>query len=268
MHIQEISSLQNPRIKELVHLLEKSRERRRQGLMVVEGLREISLALQSGVQPQAIFFCGRRTAPEQLQPLLARGGSMPLFDLKEEVFAKIAYRDGVANAVLLGKSPETSLAQFRPRNGRIILIEGVEKPGNLGAVFRSADASGCGGIVVCDPAADLFNPNVLRSSLGCVFAVPAAVCTAEELLPWLQAEQYRLITTYMDSPGGWTELDLRGKTAVALGTEAVGLSDIWRDVAAANLRIPMKGLIDSLNVSNAAAVIMYELQRQQDASHA
>ncbi len=266
MRIQELSSAQNPRIRELVHLLDKSRERRRQQLLVVEGLREISLALQAGIQPQALFFCGRNTPLLMLEPLLHGVEGLPLFDVKEEVFAKIAYRDGVANAVLLGSMPDIGLAQFRPNASWIMIIEGVEKPGNLGAIFRSADASGCGGIVVCDPAADLFHPNVLRSSLGCVFTVPTAVAAATDAIAWLHAEEYNVFTTYMDRDGQWLEARLRGKVAVALGTEASGLSEIWQSQNAGNLRIPMKGAIDSLNVSNAAAVIMYEIFRQQQSA--
>lgn len=266
MRIQELSSAQNPRIRELVQLLEKSRERRRQRLLVVEGLREIALALQAGIEPQALFFCGRNTPLHLLEPLLQGSDGLPLFDVKEEVFAKIAYRDGVSNAVLLGRMPDKGLAHFRPGASWIMVIEGVEKPGNLGAVFRSADASGCGGILVCDPAADLFHPNVLRSSLGCVFTVPAAVADTADAIAWLQAEDYTVFTTYMDRPGRWLDAGLQGKVAVALGTEASGLSDIWTGLNSDNLRIPMHGIIDSLNVSNAAAIIMYEIYRQQQSA--
>jgi len=262
--IQPISSAANPGFKQALLLAEKSRERRKTGLAVVEGFKEIRLALAAGCSLQSLWFCSRFTAVETLEAWGFFQESAAVFDLDAALFSRLAYRDDTENAVAVVAAPSMSLERFQPGSKSLLIVEGVEKPGNLGAIFRSADASGLGGIVVCDPAADLLHPNVIRSSLGCVFRVPAAVCTAEAALEWLKAGDYRLITTYMDVSGGWTDTTLTEPVAVALGTEATGLTDIWKAHAAANLRIPMLGEIDSLNVSTAAAIILYEMLRQQE----
>lgn len=264
--IQPITSPANPGFRQAILLAEKSRERRKTGLALVEGLKEIRLALVAGCRLHSLWFCSGFTSVETLQDwaLLREGAA--LFDLDPVLFSRLAYRDDTENAVAIVEAPRMDLAGFQPKKQSLLIVEGVEKPGNLGAIFRSADASGLGGVLVCDPAADLLHPNVIRASLGCVFKVPAAVCTASDAITWLKERGYTLLTTYMDTAGSWTDLPLDVPAAVALGTEATGLSDIWRGQAAANLRIPMLGEIDSLNVSTAAALIMYEMLRQQEGS--
>jgi TrmH family RNA methyltransferase len=264
--VQPISSPANPGFKQALLLAEKSRERRKTGLAVVEGLKEIRLALAAGCKLQSLWFCSRFTRLETLDQwgFLREGAG--LFDLEATLFSRLAYRDDTENAVAVVVAPAMEIAAFHPHKKSLLVVEGVEKPGNLGAIFRSADASGIGGIIVCDPAADLLHPNVIRASLGCVFKVPGAVCSSEEAIEWLQGNGFRLMTTYMDTPGSWTSLSLEMPVAVAVGTEATGLGEIWRGKADGNLRIPMCGEIDSLNVSTAAALIMYEMLRQQEGS--
>jgi len=259
----ELSSVANPAYRDLVLLLEKSRERRKSGRAVVEGIREISLALAAGHRMASLWFCAENTTPE----VLLESGICPehvhFYSVTSSLWRKIAYREGVQNALAVMHVQDAELSGFSPANRGLVVLEGVEKPGNLGAVFRSADAAGIGGIIVCNPAADLWHPNVIRSSQGCVFTMPACVASADACIHWLRDHGYRIITTYMDVPGAFTELALNGKTAVILGTEASGLTDVWREYSEANLRIPMAGRIDSLNVSTAAALIMYEMSRQQ-----
>jgi TrmH family RNA methyltransferase len=262
--IQPITSAANPGLKQVLLLAEKSRERRKTGRAVVEGLKEIRLAVAAGCRLESLWFCSRFTAVETLEAWGLFQESAAVFDLEPTLFSRLAYRDDTENAVAVVEAPNLGLAAFHPLKKSLLIVEGVEKPGNLGAIFRSADASGLGGIIVCDPAADLLHPNVIRASLGCVFRVPAAVCAAEAALEWLNAEGYQLVTTYMDANGSWTDTPLTGPVAVALGTEATGLTEIWKDRAKANLRIPMLGEIDSLNVSTAAAIILYEMLRQQE----
>lgn len=262
--VQPISSPANPGFKQALLLAEKSRERRKTGLAVVEGLKEIRLALAAGCKLQSIWFCSRFTSHEILEQWGFLQDGTGVFDLEPTLFGRLAYRDDTENAVAVVEAPNLSLAAFHPPKKSLLIVEGVEKPGNLGAIFRSADASGLGGIIVCDPAADLLHPNVIRASLGCVFRVPAAVCSAEAAMEWLNAEGYQIITTFMDANGSWTDTPLTEPVAVALGTEATGLTGIWKERAKANLRIPMLGEIDSLNVSTAAAIILYEMLRQQE----
>lgn len=266
--VQPITSAANPGFKQALLLADKSRERRKTGLAVVEGLKEIRLASAAGCRLQSLWFCSRFTAVETLESWGLFQESAAVFDLDAALFTRLAYRDDTENAVAVVEAPRMDLDAFQPKRKSLVIVEGVEKPGNLGAIFRSADAAGLGGIIVCDPAADLLHPNVIRASLGCVFRVPAAVGTAEAALSWLDGQGYRIITTYMDTPGQWTATSLQEPVAVALGTEATGLTGIWKDRAAANLRIPMLGEIDSLNVSTAAAIILYEMLRQQDGSKA
>lgn len=262
--IQPITSAANQGFKQALLLAEKSRERRKTGLAVVEGLKEIRLAMAAGCRLQSLWFCSRFTAVEILESWGLPEAAAAVFDLDAALFSRLAYRNDTENAVAVVEAPTLELSAFQPQKKSLLIVEGVEKPGNLGAIFRSADASGLGGILVCDPAADLFHPNVIRASLGCVFRVPAAVCTAEAALDWLNVEAYQLVTTYMDESGSWTDTPLTEPVAVALGTEATGLTGIWKDKSKANLRIPMLGEIDSLNVSTAAAIILYEMLRQQE----
>jgi TrmH family RNA methyltransferase len=262
--VQPISSPANPGFKQALLLAEKSRERRKTGLAVVEGLKEIRLALAAGCKLQSLWFCSRFTRPETLEQWVFLQDGTGIFDLEPALFSRLAYREDTENAVAVVVAPAMEIAAFHPDKKSLLVVEGVEKPGNLGAIFRSADASGLGGIIVCDPAADLLHPNVIRASLGCIFKVPIAVCSSEEAIGWLQGNGYRLMTTYMDTPGSWTALSLETPVAVAVGTEATGLGEIWRNKAHGNLRIPMCGEIDSLNVSTAAALIMYEMLRQQE----
>lgn len=259
-----ISSLQNPIIKETLQLLEKSRLRKSRGLFVAEGLNELKMCLKAGYQFRTVFYCEDDISPEELYAWFAP--MMPEADLiavSAEVMRKLAYRSGVKNAVAVAEAKTISVPQeIKSKSPFYLIAESVEKPGNLGALLRSADASGTTAVILCDPAVDIYNPNVIRSSVGCVFSVPVLVMSPQETLTFLKENKISIYTTFMDNAVSIWNQDLTRPSAVVVGTESSGLSDFWK-TAGTNVNIPMFGLVDSLNVSTAAALMMFEMARQR-----
>ncbi|MDR0711314.1 MAG: RNA methyltransferase [Prevotellaceae bacterium] len=257
--MEQITSLQNPRVKSVLALIEKPRERRRSGLFVVEGAREVRLAAQGGYQLQMLFVCREIWGESRPLPQAAQR-----FEVSPAVFARLAYRDGSDGllAVVEQKQllPENLLL---PQNPFIIVLEAVEKPGNLGAILRTADAAKADAVIVCDPQCDVFNPNVVRSSVGCLFTCQVACCTSGEALDFLQKRKVKTLAAALQSAKGYHEVDMRGACAIVMGAEAHGLTDFWLRSANAQLKIPMRGAIDSLNVSVATAIITFEAMRQR-----
>lgn len=258
----EISSLQNPRIKQLV-ALEKPRERRQQGLFVVEGVREVSLAIQSGHVMRSLFVCFSFYKIDTDYPIVRNDAEV--FHLTDEVFAKVAVREGTGGVIALFESREHGLERLpETTNPLYLILDKVEKPGNIGAMLRTADAAGLSGVIVCDPATDFYNPNVIRSSVGCVFTVPVARASNEEVLKWLRQRSIRSYAAALtDTATPYHRHDFTAPTAFLLGAEADGLSEFWLTNSDEKVIIPMRGRIDSMNVSNAAAVLVFEALRQR-----
>lgn len=265
-----ISSLQNPKVKYLIKIQTKSAFRRDEGVAMVEGLRESLIALSAGLLPQSVFLCpGMHPFDENLGELLKALESHQQFELSQHVFERLAYRDGSDGIICLFKAPRNELADFIPPPKSLILIlESVEKPGNLGAVLRTADAAAVDAVIVCDPSTDLYNPNVIRSSLGCVFTTPVFSAGNTETFQWLKQHSIRIFASLLSEKSSPYHLsDFRNSSALLMGTEATGLSDFWIRSADEHIIIPMLGKIDSLNVSNATAILTFEALRQRDFRH-
>ena len=334
-----IDSLQNPRIKQLVALQEKSRLRRETGLFVVEGCRELERCLAAGYEVESVFVCpdiagdgviplqnyalraippissrssfenqfstkpcqiwappvhevtgdhgsaGERTvaplspggtassvnpvATEAAPFLSSRGGprptkGSPLYEVSRAVYDKIAYRGGTEGLIATVRCRERRLEDLTlPPHPLIVVLEAVEKPGNLGAILRSADAARADAVLVCDPLTDLYNPNLIRASLGACFTVPTVAVPSAEAIAWLRAHGIRILTAQLQDSVPYYDTDMRGGTALVMGTEATGLTEPWRAAADAHIRIPMLGTVDSLNVSVSTAILLFEAVRQR-----
>lgn len=265
MENSRITSLQNPRIKSVVRL-RKRRERDRLGLMLVEGLRELSRALDAGIAVEEVFICpSRSTGKEEKSPVGAYGlEGVKVFEVSSRVFAKLAYREASSSLVAVARKRTHELESLPAvDNPFYLVVDAVEKPGNLGAILRSADAAGTAGLIVSDPGTDLYNPNIIRSSLGTVFTVPVAVADAAKAVEWLQRRNIRIFAASPEGSVSYTGADLASPCAIVVGREDLGLSDTWLEAADQRILIPMKGRADSLNVSAAAAVLLYEAVRQR-----
>lgn len=269
-----ISSLQNPKIKRLVALQQKSSERRKAGVFVVEGQREIMHCISAGLEIETIFFCPeimnagdredlhRSNADVDAQSLLNKAKT--IFEVTTNVYDKIAYRGGTEGIMTVVNTPIHSLTELPIEGAPLyVVLEKVEKPGNLGAILRSADAAGATGVIVCDPLTDLYNPNLIRSSIGAIFTVPVATCTSEECILWLKSHGVTILTAQLQDSHLYYDTDMRRPTAIVMGTEATGLTPQWREAADAHIRIPMLGRLDSLNVSVSAAILLFEAVRQR-----
>lgn len=261
MH-QLITSHHNPKIKSLM-ALEKPRARRKQGLFVIEGKKEIRLALEAGYKIGNLFFCPEIIHVSELNALLEE--EKLLIPVSKDVFDKIAVRENSGGIIAVATVKTHRLEDLNLSSTPLILVlEAVEKPGNLGAILRSCDAAGIDAVIVCDPSTDIYNPNVIRSSIGCVFTNQLALTTAEEAINWLQQKKIGIVCTYLNRESvPYHTVDYTTPTAIVLGTEATGLSDRWAGHSQSNVIIPMCGKIDSMNVSTATAVIVFEAKRQR-----
>ena len=262
--IEYISSAQNPKIKKLLALQQKSSERRSEGLFVVEGRRELEHCIEVGYELDSVFYCpdiiGRSADPAVDFPKGAK-----LFEVSAFVYDKIAYRAGTEGVIAEVRTRNLQLADLKlGENPLIIVLESVEKPGNLGAVLRSADAGGADAVIVCDPLTDLYNPNLIRSSIGAIFTVPCVACSSAECIDFLKERGIKIFTAQLQDSKLYYDTDFRGGSAIVMGTESTGLTDIWRKVADAHIRIPMLGRLDSLNVSVSAAILLFEAVRQRN----
>lgn len=257
MEKERITSAQNPKIKLLLQLQQKSSERRKHGLFVVEGQREIDHCLSVGYELHTLFVCPDIAG--DVRPM-----SAPTFEVTRELYQKIAYRGTTEGMVAEFKTRRTTLADLQlPESPLVVVLESVEKPGNLGAILRSADASGVDAVIVCDPLTDLFNPNLIRSSIGGIFTVPTVACTSEECIRFLKDNNIQILTAQLQDSELYYDTDMKRPTAIVMGTESTGLTQQWRTAADAHIRIPMLGHLDSLNVSVSAAILMFEAVRQR-----
>lgn len=268
-----ITSTQNQRIKHLLLLQQKSAQRRADGLFVVEGRREVEHCIEAGYTLRTVFVC-EEISPHPTPP----GGSdwMPssgeagwgpdveVVPVSRNVYERIAYRGGTEGIVAVVEARATSLGDLQLSDSPLIVVlESVEKPGNLGAVLRSADAAGADAVVVCDPLTDLYNPNLIRSAVGALFTVPCVACSTEECIAFFKEKGILILTAQLQDSSLYYDTPMTGPTAIVMGTEATGLTDQWRQAADAHIRIPMLGRLDSLNVSVSAAILLFEAVRQR-----
>jgi RNA methyltransferase, TrmH family len=262
-----IASPSNPRIRAAARLRDR-RERSAAGLTLIDGAREVRRALDAGVEVVDVFIC---------EPLLAGGDARAALDAirerriavtptTEAAFSKIAFGDRAEGIVAVIRPPAWRLDDLNlPDDPLVVVAEGVEKPGNLGAVLRSADGAGADALIAASAATDIANPNVIRASAGTVFAVPMAAAPTPDVIDWLRARQIRIVAAWVDADRLYTDVDLTGPLALAVGSEAHGLTDAWGAAGIERVRLPMHGVADSLNVSVSAAVLLYEARRQRDA---
>ena len=261
--IQEITSTSNSKIKKLVALQQKSSERRESALFVVEGRRELKHCLDAGYSVEAFFVLD--SAYESLSREFPQMASGKVFVLSRQVYEKIAYREGTEGIVAEVHAKALTLEQLRKEGSPLyVVLESVEKPGNLGAVLRSADAAGADGVIICDPLTDLYNPNLIRASIGAVFTVPCVACSSQEAIRFFKENSVSILTAQLQDSSLYYDCDMRKATAIVMGTESSGLPRIWREAADAHIRIPMLGQLDSLNVSVSAAILLFESVRQRN----
>jgi TrmH family RNA methyltransferase len=254
----DITSLQNPRIKHIVKLREDKRQRQRDHLMLVEGFDELTLALGSGLQPEALL-----TAPE-LASRSIDNTTVETTTVTRAVFEKISYRDNPDGWLGIFPIPQRTLEDIQlSASPFVIVAQSVEKPGNLGAILRTADAAHADALLVCDPRVDLWNPNVIRASRGAVFTVPTVEVDSPNALTWLRSHAMRILAATPSADALYTEVNMKDPLAVAVGTEDEGLTDFWMQNADLRVKIPMLGKVNSLNVSIATALITYEAVRQR-----
>lgn len=263
---QLITSLKNQRIKDVL-TLSKGRKRKMAGVFGVEGDREITRALESGFVPEQLFICSEMISPNFSVTLdtAERQHSCLVFDVTKEVFRKLAVREDSGGAFAVMRDRDISLSQLQlPDRPLIIAAQGIEKPGNLGALLRSADGAGVDAVVVLDALIDIYNPNVIRSSLGTVFGKHICTATSQQFFEFCQKNSIRTFGAALTERTVSYEKEMyTGNSAIILGSEATGLTEFWLKNAAALIKIPMLGIADSLNVAMAGSILMYEARRQR-----
>jgi TrmH family RNA methyltransferase len=259
--MKQISSVQNPFIKSLVLLQEKAKARKQSGTFLMEGQREISIAIKGGYQIETVLFlpeiCTEKEA-SQLAP------TAELIEINKEVFQKLAYRDTTEGILAVAKTKSTLLSDLQLSENPLILVaEAPEKPGNIGALLRTADAAHLDAVIIANPKSDLYNPNIVRSSVGCLFTNQIATGTTAEIIAFLKEKNIAIYCATLQNSNGYHLENYTTPTALVVGTEATGLTQEWRDAATQNIIIPMQGEIDSMNVSVAAAILIFEAKRQR-----
>lgn len=258
----KIESLTNPRIKELVKL-KQGRSRRTSQLTVIEGAAELARAVEAGVALKAVYVC--RDFFDDAEGLLRKLPAKLIADVSRSVYEKIAFGERKDGIVAVGQPKVVTLKQVKFSSPLLVaVVEHVEKPGNLGAILRSCDGAGVQAVLVCDPATDIFNPHVIRSSLGTVFSLAVVSCTNEEALSFLKSRKVKIVAATPQGARRYSDCDLTGNAAVVFGSEQKGLSEFWLNAADERVSLPMKGKADSLNVSATAAVLLYEILRQRN----
>jgi TrmH family RNA methyltransferase len=256
----DITSLQNSRVKHIVKLREDKKQRQEDGLMLVEGYDEIQLAISAGHKPQTLL-----TAPELASNQLTFFAVEPL-TVSRLVFEKMSYRDNPDGWLAIFPIPQTSLESISKLASLVVVAESIEKPGNLGAILRTADAAKVDALLVCDQRVDVWNPNVVRASRGAVFSIPVVECDNASALEWLMGRRMRVLAASPSADVVYSEVDMNQPLAIAVGTEDEGLTDFWLSNADVKVKIPMLGKVNSLNVSVSTALIVYEAMRQRNAS--
>jgi TrmH family RNA methyltransferase len=262
-----ISSTQNPKIKSAIRL-QNRKERDETGLFLIEGYRELKRAVESGgVHFEALFVCPDFFLGSNEQTLIHQVDA-EVYTCSQAVFAKLSYRDRPDGLLAVGHQMQHTLAHLFPRIAKakipfLLIAEAIEKPGNLGTILRSADAVGIDGVIVCDKCTDIYNPNVVRASVGTLFTIPVVEATSSETLLWLQEKKIQVVAATPSADLEFTEADFTVPLAIVVGTEQLGLSEAWMKAADLRVSIPMRGVADSLNVATATTLLLYEVLRQR-----
>ena len=260
--MKKITSIQNSYIKQLLQLQEKSRVRKQSGTFLIEGLREITLAVKGGYSLKTILFVPGIINTPQISSII--NNSIECIQITHDVYKKLAYRDTTEGVLAVAVSKELSLDNLKLNKNPLVLVaEAPEKPGNIGALLRTADAASLDAVIIANPKGDLYNPNIIRSSVGCLFTTTIATGTTNEVITFLNKNSISIYAATLQNATAYHEQIYTHPTALVLGTEATGLSQEWRDAAKQNIMIPMQGEIDSMNVSVAAAVLIFEAKRQR-----
>ena len=266
---KHLTSLQNPLVKQVIHLRDRH-ERDKTGLFLIEGYREILRAVDAGWKLEQLLVCSElflgSNEPTLIQRIASRGTQV--ITASEKVFQKISYRDRPDGLLAIAPQRTTKLSDFNLQNRAnkhpfYVVAEAIEKPGNLGTILRSSDAVGVSGLIVCDRCTDIYNPNVVRASVGTLFTVPTVEAQGEETLRWLKEQGIAILAATPSATHAFTQVDLVGPLAIAVGTEQLGLSERWMKEADLQVRIPMNGVADSLNVAMATTLLLYEVLRQR-----
>lgn len=263
---KQITSIQNPLVKEIIQLQEKSRNRKKKGLFIIEGFREIILALKGKYHIKTILFCEEIIENNKMNEITSTTKQeIEIIEISKEVYQKISHRKTTEGIVAITESKELKISNLKLNSKSLILIaEAPEKPGNLGALLRTADAANLDAVIIANPKTDLYNPNIIRSSVGCVFTNQIATGTTEEIIMYLKQNKINIYAAALNEDSiNYTAIDYSNPSAIVVGTEATGLSDDWLQNATKNIIIPMEGEIDSLNVSVSAAIIIFEAKRQR-----
>jgi len=260
--MKQIQSLQNPLIKNILKLQEKSRERKKQQLFIIEGKREVELAFKSDFEIESLLFISKKIEHHYIKQFNAK----EVIEITPEIYQKIAYRESTEGIIAVAKSKYINLKSltFKNKYPLILVLEGIEKPGNIGAMIRTADAANIDAVILADPKTDHFNPNVIRSSVGGVFTKKIVISSSEEIIAFLRQKNIKMYAATLQNSNKYTDEDYTEASAIIVGTEANGLTQIWRNHSIRNINIPMQGEIDSMNVSVAAAILLFEAKRQRN----
>lgn len=263
MH-KTITSPQNPFIKELVLLKDKSRERRKKGQFLLEGKRELSLAIKGGYTIETLLFFPDLFSESEAKAM--QHYNVEIIEISKEVFQKLAYRSTTEGVIAVGKTKPHTLEKLKliSKKPLVLVAEAPEKPGNIGALLRTADAANVDAVIIANPKSDIYNPNIIRSSVGCVFTTEIAVASSKDIITYLQKYNFNIFSAILQESESYHTQDYTLPTAIVVGTEATGLTQEWRDAATQNVSIPMQGVIDSMNVSVAAGILIFEAKRQRD----
>jgi RNA methyltransferase, TrmH family len=260
--MKTISSVQNPYIKSLVQLQEKAKARKQTGTFLIEGQREISLALKGGYVLQTILFVPEIIDFKTIETSINQ--NIEYIEITKEVYQKLAYRDTTEGVLAVAETKPLTLSNLKLSNNPLILVaESIEKPGNIGAILRTADAANIDAVIISNPKSDLYNPNVVRSSVGCLFTRQIATDTTENVINYLKQNNINFYSATLQNSTSYHTQNYTTPTALVVGTEATGLTQPWREQSTSNIIIPMQGEIDSMNVSVAAAILLFEAKRQR-----
>jgi len=257
--METITSTQNPKIKEIIKL-RKANKRKKEDLIVIEGQKEVSLALEAGIVIDNLYFSEELAKDKKLAGI----DKEKIINVEKNVFEKISLRDNPDGFLVLARAKYLELEKIKlSKNPLVVILESVEKPGNLGAILRTADATQVDAVIITDSRTDIYNPNVIRASLGTVFTNNIVICDTEECLAWLKKNKIKSLATTPDAKKIYTDIDYTSPSAIVIGTEHDGLSDKWLDAVDQKIKISMKGKIDSLNASVSTAVVLFEIVRQR-----
>ena len=260
-----VSSLQNPLIKNVLLLGEKPRARKEQNRIVIEGLREIRLAIASGFNITDLLYTPAFISDADLKSLIHQVNQVELTEVSPDAFNRMAYRRDTGGLIAMAEPVRLGFSDLNlSRQPLLLVLETVEKPGNLGALLRTADAADLDAVIICDPQTDIYNPNAIRSSIGCIFTMPVVTASSEEAIAWIHAVGVKMFGTALSASRYYHEADYNQPAAIIMGSEANGLSNTWLESADKLIKIPMMGKIDSMNVSASAAIVIFEAMRQRD----